>query len=260
MAISEKNKADNMANECIIKSIGVCAAIAPTQKKAVPCVFVAYTMKDIGADIRYTAMKLPAKKLYTAQDFLSAIAQAEGVKNVTYVDFDGRVKDIYVCRPNDGRIYDIVERDVSNNRFPDGFAEVNASHLKFSVQSSEVKLGAPLTFDVSIGSSVGYDVGGYEYAIVNAFNACLLGRVFAKDEFQLETKSRKRIKYEVRSVPSKIIEQEVVYIKPVCSEADGLVSHYLTEEINVIDGDEISHRIYKIAYSNRLNDYNLTKQ
>lgn len=260
MAISEKNKTDNMASECIIKSIAVCPAIAPAQKKATPCVFVAYTMTDMGMDVRFTAMKLPGKKLYTVQDFLTAVAQAEGVKNVTYVDFDGKIKDIYVCRASEGRIYDVVERDETKNRFVDGFAEISASHVKFSVQGSEVKIGAPLTFDVGTGTSVGYDIGGYEYAIANAFNACLLGRVFSKDEFQLETKSRKRIKYEVRSVPAKVIEQEVLYIKPVCLDGEGLVSHYLTEEINVIDGDEISHRIYKIAYSNRLSDYNLTKQ
>jgi hypothetical protein len=253
------NKA-RISSDCIIKSVGVCAML-PSEKHSQGCVFVAYTLEAEGGSVRIIPIKLQTKKEYSRDDILSAIADAESAKRVTYVDFNGTDKDIYVCRPCEGKIFDIVKRDAEENRFVDGFAEIEASHLKFSTPKIEsVKLGVPFVAEVEFDLGAAYEADGYEYALINAYNACLLGRAFSRHELQLETKHGQRAKYEVRSViSSKYVDASTIYIKPVYAP-NGVISHYLTEQIGIIDGESESHRSYKISYTRMTKDYNILRQ
>lgn len=255
---SEKAAGKGGASDFIVKSVGACIAV-PDEKKKTPLCFIAY-LSGVG-QAGFVAIPFNAKLLYEREDFLSAIATAENVKHVTYVDEENRPKDVYVCRAASGRIVDIVERDERENRYIDGFAEVMASRVKFNTQKIDsVKPFTKLSATVIPAISSAYAENSYEYAIINAYNAALLGRVFEREELLLETKSGSRVKIEVRNSSSKFVDDKTLFVKPVLTESENTVDYYLTEEFNYIDGDEVSHRAYKIIYSNRFNDYNLLRQ
>ena len=96
--MSGEDKKQGVVNGLVINSIG--AAIAyDAEKEKNSSIIVAYSKGKSNEDIRFTTIKTPKKALYTRQDFIDAIRSAEGVRNVTYVDYDGTDKDIYVCRP-----------------------------------------------------------------------------------------------------------------------------------------------------------------
>ena len=258
--MANSDKIAGAVKSVVIKSIGA-AIVLDTEKDKNSSVILAYAKGDSAGDICFTAMPLPKKKLYTRSDFLSAICQAENVKNITYVDFDGKDKDIYVCRAKDGNVYDFVERDERENKFSRDFAEIEASCLDFSTEPVSVKHYKPLEVSVRYDRSTPeYPENGIQYAITNAFNACLLGRLFTMEEFQLETGDGERVKYEVRSVPAKYIDLNTLYIKPEVFIGEKRVSTYVTEEMKVIDGVETSTKIYKLAYRPSANDYYITKK
>ena len=59
---------------------------------------------------------------------------------------------------------------------------------------------------------------------------------------------------------TKYIDELSINVRPIYIEPDGIVNHYITEQISIIDGTDESTRIYKISYTNRLNDYNIVRQ
>ena len=258
--MSGEDKKQGVVNGLVINSIG--AAISyDAEKDKNSLIVVAYSKGRSNEDIRFTTIKTPKKTQYTRQDFIDAVRSAEGVRNVTYVDYDGTDKDIYVCRPKEGDVYDFVERDDVRNRYVDGFAEVEASNLKFAVGDITLtKPGKPLEVEVSYNPTGSeYAINGLEFAFINAYNACILGRMFSRDEFQLETGDGGRAKYEVRSVSAKYVDLSTLYVRPECNEGDSFVSSYVTETMNVINGDEMITRAYKITYRASFNDYYLTR-
>ena len=99
--MASNDKTQGIKNGLVVKSIGAAAVIDPSKAKN-SCIVIAYAKGDTTEDIRFTAIKLPKKNQYEREDFLSAIRHAENVKNLAYVDFDGKDKDIYVCRQRDG--------------------------------------------------------------------------------------------------------------------------------------------------------------
>ena len=247
-------------SDFIVLSIGACIAM-PQEKKSNPCIVVAYMSGD--RNVSFVTMDLPPKnKLYTNSDILAAIKSCEGVKNITYVDVTGRQKNIYFCRHNVGKITDVVERDYENNSFAAGMSEVYASKLRFAIDNSEGinwKPGKKIDMKISGTLDSRYEDETYEYAAINAYNACLLGRVFEKEELQLETRDKKPVKFEVRTETSQYLDESVMYITPVFRESESVVDYYETEEFNYIDGDDVYTRKYKITYTNRLNDYNIVR-
>ncbi len=213
-------------------------------------IMVSYSKGNSVEDIRFVALKLPTRSPYKREDFIKAICSAEEVRNLTYVDHDGKDKDIYICRPKEGDIYEFVDRDEATNRYVEGFAEIESSHLKFTVDLPKISAQKPL--DISFmyspdGSD--YMENSLEYATVNAFNACLLGRIFSSEEFQLETGDGDRVKYEVRRVSAKYIDISTLYIHPDVTEGNKYVSSYITEPMNVINGDEMMSKVYTISYN-----------
>ncbi len=243
----------------IVKSIGAAIALSDDKKNS-SAIIIAYATEDSGNNIGFTALKLNKKRSYTREDFLSAISHAENIPHVTYVDFDGTDKDIYICRGKEGAVYDFVERDNFANRYVDGFAEIEASNLQFETDTETLKFENKSEVSVSynvLGSN--YPENSTKYAIINAFNACLLGRVFSKEEFRLQTGDGKRAKYEIRGIPSKYIDPSTLYVKPERTEGNGFVSSYITEPMNVINGDEVSNRVYKLTYTARISDYYITR-
>lgn len=261
MAERLKEISKTRASDLIVTSIGACVAM-PTNKKQPPVLVIAYRTQSDG-EVTFISVGLPKKdKLYTREDLFGFIKDAENVKNVTYVDGKGCTKDVYFCRHASGSIVDVIQRDFEKNRYLDGFAEVTASGLKFSatVSSDSVfKSGKPFYLDVMLSSESKFIKDSYEYALVNAFNACALGTLFDCEELQVETREGQRVKIEVRSVVSSVIEENVLYIKPVYAQSQDVVEHYVTEEFNFIDGESISTRTYEIAYSNRFKSYRLSR-
>lgn len=252
-----KNR-DAVTSELIVSSIGLCPAYEDNKKKA--CVIAAYNAGNGG--VTFIALPFPTKKVYSREDVLSAIAQAEGVGAVRYDSVGGGQKDIIVCRADSGKVTDIVPRDIKNDRFIDGFSEVVQTAVKFKVGADERALRLNESMNVEIAPSGEYprERGTYAYAFANAYNACLLGGVFEREELRIVTKRGKRAKFCVRDVSGEFIDEEVLYVKPVSRDTEGTVDFYVTEEFNYIDGENSSRRSYKIIFSGRLNNYNLIRQ
>lgn len=246
--MASNDKTQGIQTGLVVKSIAAAAAIDSSKPKN-SCIVIAYAKSDAPEDIRFTAIKLPKKGLYVREDFLSAISHAENVKNLSYVDFDGKDKDIYVCRSAEGEVYDFVERDNGSNRYGSGFAEIEASNLVFSTETTQVSIEKAMQIEIT------YNVNGSEYArdsvqfaIINAYNACLLGKMFSRNEFKLETGSGERVKIEVRAVSGKYVDLSTLYIRPDSNVGDSFVSSYVTEKMNVINGDDMITRAYKLSY------------
>ena len=248
-------------NDFIISSVG--AAIAePNDKKKSPYVIICYTARGT-KDYHFTLLDFPKKnKLYTEKDILDAIKDAEGVKNATYLDSAGRERDIYFCRPDVGKITDVLVRDYERNAYEGRVSEVLKSRLRFSIDGAESvvwRSGRKIDMKISMSSEDKYEPDTYEFAAVNAYNACLLGRVFEREELQIETKDKRCVRFEVRVGDSDFLKEDCLFINPVCREVEGLVDYYLTEKFNYIDGSDVSVRQYKIIYTNRLSDYNIVR-
>ena len=258
--MANNDKTQGVENGLIVKSIGTAIAIdAKKEKKS--SIIIAYAVGEGTSDIRFTAIRLPKKQLYGTDDFLSAICKAEKVKNITYCDFDGTDKDIYVCRNKDGNVYDYVERDHKTNKYGVGFAEIETSTLKFEtnvteIEDTETVLDIKVTHNIAAAEA---DPASLQYAVVNAYNACLLGIMFSHEEFQLETGEGKRVKIEVRSTPSRYIDLSTLYVKPEIIEGDKFVNTYVTEPINVINGRDMSTRVYRLAYRKSQESYYIAK-
>lgn len=263
MAFKTK-KTEAITNVCI-SSVGVCLATSEDKKKP-SCLVVAYKVEE---KIKFVATAYPVNKEYDRDSILAIVGKAENAKEVTYNTMDGFLKDIYVCRADKGKIVDFVPRDYAQNRYVDGFIEILASNLKFKVKEGvddfQKKFDKPMEFTFSTFGSNGYVAGSYEYAIANAYNACLLGGVFDREEFQLETKGKKRVKAEVRSYESEFFEQEILCVKPHFSDEDDLVDYYVTEEFQRISPEDVYTQTgkgvysYKISYIESFKDYNLTR-
>ena len=255
MAANKKNS----GTDFIVKSIGVCLA-QPNDKKKPSKVAIAYKTAE---GVKFIFMKEPTKTKATRETFLSAIADAEGVKHVTYVCCDGLPKDIYVCREDKGVVTDLVERDYVTNRFVDGFVEIFASALTFSIECSvdyAKSFGQPFTAEITSGAESRFAKDTYEYALLNAYNACLLGCILESEELQLETRSGEKVKFAFRKTNTAFLVQDTMFIYPVYKGLSEDIDYYVTEEFSYIDG-KIEKIKYKIFYTNRfrLNDYKIEK-
>lgn len=255
-----KSQGKGAASALIIKSIGACVAL-PEEKKKVPCVVVAYATQTAGSEVRFLALPLPAKGKYLRpEEIIEEIAEAEGVNGAQYLDDESRPLDIYFCRPAEGKTFDVAERDEEKNCFVGGFAEVTAGKLRFCADLSGVvwKLRERMNIPVAVRRDDSAR-DSYGYAVANAYNACRLGKVFCRDELYLETRDKRRVKIEARSVTSRYVEEDILYLRPVFREGDDCIDHYLTEEFNYQDGVSLSRRVYQVKYSERLGDYNVTR-
>ena len=87
------------------------------------------------------SVPLPKKKLFTREELLAIVARIEKAKTVQYLDYDGKEKDIYVCRPEHGEIIEIVPRNLRDNRFEEGFAEIQSDILSFGLKTGTIKIG-----------------------------------------------------------------------------------------------------------------------
>lgn len=260
-----KTKKTEANTDAILSSVGVCL-VTTEDKKRPSCLVIAYKVDE---QIKFVATSYPANKEYDRDSILAIIGKAEGVKTVSYYTVDGFLKDIYVCRPDKGKVVDFVPRDTVQNRYEDGFTEILESNLKFKIKEGiedlQKKFDKALQFTFSSMGANGYEVGSYEYAIANAYNACLLGVLFEREEFQLETKSKKRIKVEVRSYISEFFEHEILCVKPHFSDEDDLVDYYITEEFQRISPDDVYTQVgkgvysYKISYIESFKEYTLTR-
>ena len=79
--------------------------------------------------------------------------------------------------------------------------------------------------------------------------------MFSRDEFHLETGDGTRVNIEVRAVSAKYVDLSTLYIRPEIIEGDNFVSSYITETMNVINGDEMLTRAYKLSYRTVFNGY-----
>ena len=156
----------------------------------------------------------------------------------------------------------MIDRDYESGVFAEGFSEVYASKLKFSVGGDGFVPGKhyrKLSLDISATTESVYDENTYEYSVINAYNACLLGKLFEREELRLETRDKKPIRFEVRTTCSRFLDESVMYVFPIFRGAEDVADYYETEEFNYIDGDDLTTKKYKIIYTNRLMDYNLVR-
>lgn len=258
------SKANQMeSSDVILTGLGACLAL-PDEKRKTPLVAIAYATGATEKEIFFTLMEAPRKgKLYTNDDFLAAVATAENTKHVTYTDTEGQQKSICFCRPAGGTVTDVIARDYDKNRYIGAVSEICAAQLKFALGDTlltTLKVGKKAAADVTPSTGSTYPTNSLAFALINAYNACLLARTFEREELQLETKSKQRIKIEVRAENAAFIENEVLCITPIFREDGDLIDYYLTEKFHYIDGENISCRSYKIIYSNHLHDYNLVRQ
>lgn len=224
-------------------------------------IIVSYSKGNSIEDVKFVAMKPPVRAPYKREDFIKAICSAENVRNLTYVDYDGKDKDIYICRKREGDVYEFVDRDETANRYVDGFAEIEASYLKFSVTIPKISFTNPLDFKFEYDPETPeYGEDSLEYAAINSFNACLLGKIFSGVEFQLETGDGNRVKYEVRKVSAKYVDLSTLYVRPDIIDGYKYVSSYTTEPMTIIDGNENMERVYKIAYKPIFKNYYVAKK
>lgn len=251
----EKQK---IRKEVILRSVAISVSSSEKQSK-LACVVVAYAIGNSSSDLRYLTINLPTKVVYERGDILSAIARAEKVRSVTYLDFDGRDKDIYVCRPVDGVVTDVVPYDDIEKHFSPGFAEIEMDLLPFQVRYEKIKKNKPAAFEFSFVKNCEYDQGSFEYAVINAYNACLLGRVFSRTEFQLETEGHSRVKYEVSSTVSQYVDMTALTIKPIKFGDNGVIDHYETDSVWVIDGKNKVQKAYRIHYRPGIGDYEINR-
>ena len=155
--MSANDKKQGVVSGIVVNSISA-AIVYDAQKEKNSLIVIAYSKGDAVEDIKFTAIKLPKKALYGRNDFINAIKDAEKVRNVTYVDYDGFDKDIFICRPKDGDVYDFVDRNDMQNRFTDGFSEIESSGLKFSVNEL-----SPIKIDKPFETVISYSPTGSEY-------------------------------------------------------------------------------------------------
>ena len=257
MALNKKDSGIDL----IVKSIGVCLA-EPNDKKKPSKIVIAYNLGDGVDSVKFVFVKPSVKAKADRSSLLGAIAKAENVKNVTYIGCDGLEKDIYVCREDKGRITDVIERDYEHNCYPQGYTEVLSSALKFSIEKGcdYVKaLDKPMKLSISAGIDAGYAKNSYEYAVINAYNACLLGGVFEREELQIETRNGEKVKFEFRKTNTAFVVQDKLYIYPIFKGLSECVDYYETEEFRYIDGNDMQRLVYKIIYTNRVNNYNIVR-
>ena len=253
--MANNDKIQGVRAELNVKSVGVALAL-DSEKEKKSSIIIAYSVGNGVEDIKFTSIKLSKKQPYKREDFLSAICQAENIKNLSYNDFDGNEKDIYVCREKEGVVYDFVDRDMAKNRISEGFAEIESCNLYFTVEDFEPKQGA--SFPVTVRETVSpteYEVNSLQYSAMNAYNACLLGKLFSEPEFQLELDDRKRVKIEVRSTPSRYVDLSTLFIKPDIIQGETFVDTYITEQMCVIDGVDMMKLSYKIKYRPSTHSY-----
>ena len=256
------NKKD-AGSDLIVNSIGICLA-EPNDKKKPSKIVIAYKLGDDVDSVKFLFIKPPAKGYADRTSLLGAIAKAEDVGNVTYVSYDGQAKDIYVCREEKGRVTDVIERDYERNAYPQGYTEVFSSALKFSVKQGcdyAKSLDKCEKLEISAeGVDAGYEKTSYEYAVINAYNACLLGSIFECEELQIETRSGEKVKFEFRKSNSTFVVQDRLYIYPIFKGLSECVDYYVTEEFRYVDGTDAQKIVYKIIYTNRVNNYKIVRE
>ena len=252
MALFWGRKNERGADDLAVKSIGACLV---HKEDKIEYIVIAYCVENI---VEFCAMEMPNGRKLIYDDFLKAIGQAEKVKHITYI-LNGERRDIYLCRETSGKIIDIVDRGgFYYNKYCAGFAEIATSQHKFFLKHDvEVPFDKKFSCEIEIGNK-NYDVGSPQYAIINAYNACLLGMVFRREEFNFETKYKEHVCLEVRKDNS-FFDERTLVIHPVENGTDNVLDYYETEEFKYNDGREVSVCAYRLNYMSRLRTYSLTR-
>lgn len=249
-----KNKVNKYeADELVIKSIGACLVDREGQTGVV----IAYKTSQ---GVSFCFMPVNREKKSTYEDFFTAIKKAEKVKHLTYGCEANGKKNIYLCRETEGKITDIVERNFIYNRFEEGFSEIAAGRIRFKLTELSPELKPQVVFNLNLtGGNNEYEQESAEYAIVNAYNACLLGEVFDSEELNIETKYKRKVNVEVKEDTGAYVDENVLLVRPVITVAGGAVDYYETEKFYFIDGEDSSLCAYKIKYTNHWGKYIITR-
>ena len=243
---------EEKADEIIVKSIGICPMDKDDKHS---CVVLCYAFSDY---IKFINIPYPKNK-YDYQDLINVIKSVENVKKVQYSFSNGENRQIFICRKRDGKVNDIIERDYINNRFCGDFSQIVSSKLKFGISNELKQEKNYKTYSVEISPNInGQDDDAYKYTVLNAYNACLLGKVFFSEEFDMETKYGKHIKVEVR-VDKSSYDESLLNITPVYNSISGIVDYYETEKFSYIDGKSNIEKTYQIFYFSRIKDYEIRR-
>lgn len=240
-------------NDLILSSIGACVAQADTKQESV---VTAYCWE--GGEVKFLLMPVPKKANYKVKDFLDAIAKAEKVKNVIYRNENNTDRPVYMCREQLGKIKDVVDRDVKADRFIKGFCEIAALKINLSLFEKNIKMKQGVSCSFIFKNTVSeYGKDSLEYAIVNAYNAALLGLIFGKTLF-LETKYGEPIRHEIR-IKKGAPDDSVMDVTPIINPVYGYVDSYETETFHRIDDDGRIVCKYRIIYNPRGSNYTVKR-
>lgn len=243
--------------EIVVKEISI-AVYAPA--KIAKNVVVAYISSNVAnMKFNYTILPIPKTGRCTRSDILEAIRVCESVDNVVYSYANGSDKNIYVCRALEGVVFDVIDRN--GNMYIDGFSEIAQTNLPFNILDVDLlKREKAAKCECALqrsNSNVenGYDTDSFEYVLLNACNACLLGVAFDNDEFDIMSYNGRRIKIEVRTADNFNESENILNIQPRF-DIKGYCSEYVTETFRLIGEDmTINSLKYALIFNLMLKSY-----
>lgn len=239
------------SDDIVINNISVCPFVKEGQRYAV----VAY---DISKKIVYSIMPIETAKKYTYKDILDIIKKAQKVRNISFARREGGTKYIYICREKDGKIDDIAERNNDYNCYIDGFAEISMDNLRFVVSDLPTTFSVLKPFNCNITRGLNnYEINSLGFAVVNAYNACLLSQLFDEnEEFNIQTKNNQRVRIEIKESVGRYVDDNCLRLNTIKLDgANACVEGYETEKFNYIDGICAALCVYKIEFTERWGKY-----
>lgn len=239
-----KNK---ILEQFIIEQISIAPCFSDS---AVQCAVIVYKSGGVKGEFNYIVTSIPKSGTFRYEDIINIIKNAAHVDLISCKDKSGRAKPIYVLRNTSGKIFDIVERDYTRDRFIGNFSEIAMTDLRLELDDISGKRPQNTVLSCKIKAlKSNYTAGTPEYALINACNACLLGNIFDSDEFDMVTYDGEKVKLEVRLSNYISNEEDVISVSPAFDNNGCCKGNYATEKFECIDvnGDRIRYA-YALVY------------
>lgn len=242
-----------VSEELVVEQIAI-AVSAPNA--SLESVIIAYKAGMAKNEFGYIVVPPPKNGIFKYASILEIIKNAERVNSVYYKYSSGTDKPIYVLRGTCGKVIDIVERDSIHNRYVGNFSEIAMTGLKLSIEGIENKQAKNVKRLCRIKSLKNdYKEGTFEYALVNACNACMLGNLFDGKDFDFITYTGEKVKIEIRSKQSECTDDDVLSVTPAMDQYGYCSGIYVTEPFEYIDGKSRTRYGYNIVYDSLANCY-----
>lgn len=238
-----KNK---IPEELVAEQIAVAVCFAGANPDNAVIVYKAGGAKN---EFRYIITGLPKNGTFRYETVLEIIRNTERVDSVYYKDGAGRAKPVYVLRSTEGKVFDIVERDFVRGRFTGNFSEIAMTGLRIGLESTDAKQPKNTVLSCKIKPTKNDCAeNSLGYALLNACNACMLGKVFDSREFDVVTYDGDKAKLEVRLSNAVSNDEDLICVSPVLDNNGCCTGVYATERFECIDGKSRIKYAYAIIY------------